>query len=114
MTTNTPPQGESLVGPYPTEIPEGHHGDRKYPFEYPKPADRSFSELKKAPKDPFEYQKPNEDQTKRIQRVRASCQDMASILKNNIKPSRELSLALTKLEEVSMWANKGIVFEEES
>lgn len=60
--------------------------------------------------DPFVYQAPTPEQTERIKAIRQTCQDFASQLQNLIPRSRELSVALTKLEEVSMWANKGVVF----
>ncbi len=64
-------------------------------------------------KNPFEYQKPNDDQVQRIEEVRQGCKQLFNILLGSVQLSRERSLAITKLEEVSMWANKGIVFEKE-
>jgi hypothetical protein len=64
-------------------------------------------------KNPFEYQKPNSDQVERIGSVRYGCSALYERIMNNCLPSRERSLAITKLEEVSMWANKSIVFEPE-
>lgn len=60
--------------------------------------------------DAFEYQAPNEEQQQRIVAIRQGCKDLREQLHNLIPDSRELSLAITKLEEVSMWANKGVVF----
>lgn len=63
-------------------------------------------------KNPFVYQKPTEEQVRRIERVRLMCDHLHEVLLQAVLPSRERSLAITKLEEVSMWANKAIVFEE--
>jgi hypothetical protein len=62
-------------------------------------------------KHPFEYQKPNAGQVERIENVRQGCKALYDTIFENVPSSRERSLALTKLEEVSMWANKAIVFE---
>lgn len=63
--------------------------------------------------DPFIYHQPTEDQIQRIQRIRAACRQLHDDILTNIKVGRERSLAITKLEEVSMWANKAITFEED-
>lgn len=59
----------------------------------------------------FAYHAPTPDQLERIQRVRRACMDLAHILMTDVKDSRERSLAITNLEQVSMWANRAIVFE---
>ncbi len=59
--------------------------------------------------DPFEYQKPTKLQIERITEVREKCRKLYDTLLC-LESSRERSLAVTKLEEVSMWANKAIVF----
>lgn len=61
-------------------------------------------------KHPFEYQRPTEKQVDRITLVREACKDLYDLLLDTLPNCRERSLAITKLEEVSMWANKGIVF----
>lgn len=63
-------------------------------------------------KNPFVYQKPTEEQVERIERVRLTCAQLHEVLLEAVVSSRERSLAITKLEEVSMWAHKAIVFEE--
>ena len=60
-------------------------------------------------KNPFEYQKPTEEQIAKITEVREACNSLYQILLS-LPGSRETSLAITKLEEVSMWANKSVVF----
>jgi hypothetical protein len=67
-------------------------------------------EARPQPKHPFEYQRPTEQQVVRIERVRQACKELHATLIDSIEPCRERSLAVTKLEEVSMWANKAIVF----
>ena len=62
-------------------------------------------------KDPFEYQRPTENQVERITIVREGCKELRDTILRNVWQSRERSLALAKLEEVSMWVNKAIVFE---
>lgn len=61
-------------------------------------------------KDPFEYQAPTPEQVKQITAVREAMKVARDVLQENVPRSRELSLAITNLEQVSMWANKGIVF----
>lgn len=58
---------------------------------------------------PFEYQAPTPEGVKQITEVREGCKALHDTLLT-LAPSRERSVAITKLEEVSMWANKGIVF----
>lgn len=60
-------------------------------------------------KHPFEYQKPTDAHVAKITEVREACKGLYEILMT-LPNSRERSLAITKLEETSMWANKGIVF----
>lgn len=57
----------------------------------------------------FVYHPPvNESQRERYPRIRAASGDLAMLFATNCPPSRELSLALTKLEEAVMWANAAI------
>lgn len=63
-------------------------------------------------KHPFEYQAPTPEQTEAIKAVRATLKDAYEVILTRVPVSRERSLAITKLEECSMWANKAIVFEE--
>ncbi len=59
-------------------------------------------------KDAFEYHRPTDAQTRQIAEVRSGCKALAAVL-SALPPGREKSLAFTKLEEVSMWANKSVV-----
>lgn len=60
-------------------------------------------------KHPFEYQAPTDAHVQTITAVREKCKELYELLLT-LPESRERSLAITKLEESSMWANKGIVF----
>ena len=60
-------------------------------------------------KHPFEYQPPTPEMVGQITEVRECCKVLYEAL-CKLPNSRERSLAITKLEEVSMWANKSIVF----
>ena len=66
----------------------------------------------KMSKNPFEYQKPTDESVERLSQVRELCKNLYEALLT-FKESRERSLAVTKLEEVSMWINKHIVFNEQ-
>lgn len=63
-------------------------------------------------KNPFEYQKPTEESVLRITQIREICKNLYEAIQT-FRDSREKSLAITKLEEVSMWINKHIVFNEQ-
>jgi hypothetical protein len=49
----------------------------------------------------------------RIEHIRWVCNHVYQNLMKHCPHSRERSLAITKLEEALMWANKAIVFEEQ-
>lgn len=61
-------------------------------------------------KHPFEYQKPTPEQENKLITVRVAHAKLYECILWNIKDSRERAIAITKLEECSMWANKAIVF----
>lgn len=48
------------------------------------------------------------DTQEKHENIRGYCKDLAYFIKNTVPAGREQSLALTKLEEVMMWANAGI------
>ena len=56
----------------------------------------------------FSYHAPNGNQPARYEELRAKAKDLADMILVACPPSRERSLALTKLEECSMWANASI------
>ena len=64
------------------------------------------------PKHPFDYHRPSAEQVERITAIREACKAMHDAIMAHCPSSRERSLAITNLEQVSMWANKAIVMEE--
>ena len=62
----------------------------------------------------FKYHKPMEGQPERYTSIRGDAASFAGMLTVFCPPSRELSLALTKLEECVMWANAAIARNEKS
>lgn len=57
----------------------------------------------------FMYHPPkNDEQVQTYREIRSVAKDFAIFLISKTRPSREQSLALTKLEEVVMWANASI------
>jgi len=63
---------------------------------------------------PFEYRKPTDEQVARIQQVRDILNQAYWVTLRVVPDSAMRTLAIRKLEEASMWANKAIVFEGES
>ena len=56
----------------------------------------------------FMYHAPSGDHPERYIRLRETAKELAYLISELSKPSRERSLALTKLEEAVFWANAGI------
>jgi hypothetical protein len=56
----------------------------------------------------FTYHQPKDDQIPRYQEIRGRAELLALRLCQLCPESRELSLALTKLDEVVFWANAAI------
>lgn len=56
----------------------------------------------------FVYHPPKSDQPGRYERIREMASDLATYMNGACPPSRELSIAMTKLEEAAMWANASI------
>lgn len=56
----------------------------------------------------FRYHAPQSGQIERYDVLRSSAKDLATTFATRCPESRELSLALTKLEEAVMWANAAI------
>ena len=61
----------------------------------------------------FEYHPAKGDQHGRYHHNRQACSGLAEVILRNCPPSRERSLALTKLEEVMFWANAAIARNEQ-
>lgn len=60
----------------------------------------------------FTFHAVQGDQAARYQEIRDQARDLAKTILALTPPSREQSLALTKLQEVSMWANAAIACNE--
>jgi hypothetical protein len=60
----------------------------------------------------FTYHAPKGDQPARYVELQSRARQMALAIIEWCPESREKSIALTKLEEVSMWANKSIAVNE--
>jgi len=56
----------------------------------------------------FTYHSPKDNQPARYQAIREKAKELALLLDEQCPPSREKSLAMTKLEETSFWANASI------
>lgn len=60
----------------------------------------------------FTYHAPKADQPERYETLRANARGLAHLIDELCPDSREKSLAITKLEEAIMWANKSIACNE--
>jgi hypothetical protein len=56
----------------------------------------------------FTYHKPFGDQPVRYEALRAKAKELAALISGLCPISREMSLALTKVEEACFWANAAI------
>lgn len=56
----------------------------------------------------FTYHAPHGDQPVRYEEIRAKASELAQFINERVPQSRELSLAMTKLEEAIFWANAAI------
>lgn len=56
----------------------------------------------------FTYHPPKEGQPEKYATIRKMAHEYAEFLQENCPQSRELSLALTNLEQTVMWANASI------
>lgn len=61
--------------------------------------------------DKAKYTEVSEEQKERIQMIRSMFSNVYDCVEDQCKPSRETSLAITKLEEAQFWAIKGITRE---
>lgn len=53
----------------------------------------------------------NTEQRTRANKITLCAEDLYKAIENNCSKSRERKIALQRLEEVVMWANKAIAFE---
>lgn len=56
----------------------------------------------------FSYHPPKEGQPAKYEAIRDKAKELAYLIDSECPSSRERSLAMTKLEEVVMWANASI------
>jgi hypothetical protein len=56
----------------------------------------------------YVYHKPSPEAIKNIGLAREMFSEVAEAIERAVPPSRERSLALTKVEEAAMWMNKAI------
>ena len=56
----------------------------------------------------FKHHTPKEGQPEKYTAIREKSKELAYLIDDLVPNSREKSVAMTKLEEVSMWANAGI------
>lgn len=69
-------------------------------------------EQRKRLENEFTYHKPNDSQIPRYEEIRKRAGEYAEFLMTVCPPSRELSLALTALEDCVMRANRAIALNE--
>lgn len=60
-------------------------------------------------KNNFTYHTPSADMPKKFETLREKAKELAFLIEELVPNGREKSLAHTKLQEVIMWANAGIV-----
>lgn len=56
----------------------------------------------------FTYHAPKPGQPEKYEAIREKAKELAYMIDELVPPGREQSLAMTKLEECTMWANAGI------
>ena len=56
----------------------------------------------------FKYHTPKEEQPEKYTNIREKAKELAYLIQEVVPDSREKSLAFTKLEEATFWANAGI------
>ena len=64
--------------------------------------------MKKIIENNFTYHAPQLGQPEKYEAIREKAKELAYLIDELVPDSREKSLAMTKLEECSMWANAGI------
>jgi hypothetical protein len=70
------------------------------------------NELARRIENSFTYHAPKDDQQTRYVELRDTAKHLAEKINNLVPNSREKSLAITKIEEAIMWANKAIAINE--
>jgi len=70
--------------------------------------DRISKEMRERLENNFKYHPPKEGQADRYVRIRNAAKSFAEVIAEECPESRELSIALTSIEDASMWANAAI------
>ena len=60
----------------------------------------------------FTYHAPKGTQPARYEVIRHNAKVLAALIDNNCPESREKDIAMTRIEEAVMWANKSIALED--
>lgn len=60
----------------------------------------------------FTYHAPVGTQTERYEKIRSAARDLANVINDAVPDSREKAVALTNLQQTTMWANAGIAINE--
>ena len=76
------------------------------------PANATPADLQARLDNSFTYHPPTDDQIPRYEALRKIGKDLAQAIHSYAPDSREKSLAITKVEEAVMWANKAIACNE--
>lgn len=70
--------------------------------------DYTLNDMKDQIENNFMYHSPIDNQPQRYEALRAKAKELAHMINSHCPPSREKSLAITKLEDAVMWANASI------
>lgn len=57
----------------------------------------------------YNYHKPSDDGLERVTKIRKAFTELDTLIKELAPSSRELSVAITNLEQAAMWAIKAVV-----
>lgn len=74
-----------------------------------KPTDVDLQKIEEA----FTFHRVRGNQAERYPLIRARFKELAFLLLEQCPPSRELSVALTSLQDANMWANAAIAIHED-
>ena len=95
---------DSALGGLPPNI-EKHYAEKMEALKKEKAVGQA---MQAEGKGTFDTTIANDSQAMRYHELRMAFTDMETLLRITCSRGRELSLALTKLEEAAMWANKAI------
>ena len=64
-------------------------------------------------KHPLDYHQPSAKQVEQINSFRSACKVLHAHILSDLPAGRERAVAITNLEQVSMWGNKAIIMADE-